>query len=125
MAKILIIEDELELARLIQVRLENAGFGVEIAGDGKEGLEKITDYQPDLVILDLILPQIDGYRVCELIKSDDKLRKIPVIMLTARAQDIEKKAGYAVGADEYIVKPYDPDQLLQKIKALLERKNKV
>ena len=121
MKKILLVEDEKELARLTKIRLENAGFTVEIANDGKEGLEKVATLKPDLVILDLVIPKIDGYRVCEVIKSDPKYKNIPVIMLTVRSQSIEKKAGYAVGADEYLTKPYDAELLLNKVNKLLNK----
>lgn len=121
MKKILLIEDEKELARLTKIRLGSAGYEVSVASDGKAGLEKVASFKPDLIILDLVIPKVDGYRVCEIIKSDAKYKHIPIIMLTVRAQTIEKKAGYAVGTDEYLTKPYDADLLLNKVNKLLNK----
>jgi DNA-binding response OmpR family regulator len=89
-------------------------------GDGQAALESVRKSAPDLIVLDLVIPRIDGYRVCELIKADEHYKHIPVIMLSVRSQVMEKKAGFAVGADEYLTKPYDPQLLLSKIKNLLK-----
>ena len=121
MKKILIIEDENELACLAKIRVESAGYEVKIAEDGQAGIEMVSSFTPDLIILDLVIPKINGYRVCEIIKADPKYKYIPIIMLTVRSQIIEKKAGYAVGADEYLTKPFDSEILLKKIKKLLKK----
>ena len=116
---ILIIEDEHNIAQAQALILEDK-FNVHHALDGEEGLKKAQKIKPDLIILDLMLPKIDGYKVCRLLKFDEKYKNIPVIMLTARAQESDKKLGLDVGADAYIVKPFEPDVLLSKIKELLK-----
>lgn len=121
-SKILIIEDEKEFAEMVSIRLRQDGFVIELAYSGEVGMQKAAEFKPDLIVLDVMLPGIDGYRVCELLKSDDNFKSIPIIMLTARKEDIEKKAGLAAGADEYLTKPYEPDVLLTKINELLEVK---
>lgn len=120
MSKILIIEDDKDLAEMIQVDLRKQGYDSEIAFDGEEGLEKSQTINPALIILDLKLPKLDGYRLCELLKLDDNYKDIPIIILTARGEDIEKKAGFAAGANEYLVKPYNPETLHKKIKEYIK-----
>lgn len=117
---ILLIEDEKEMAEMTQVILEKAGYIVHLAYDGEEGLKKAETIKPDLILLDLKLPKLDGYKVCERLKGDDALNKIPIIMLTARRSGMEEKIGYAMGADDYLAKPYEPEALLSKIKNLLK-----
>jgi len=117
--KILVVEDEAELTGAIQIRLEQAGYEVLIAYDGQEALEKARTENPDLIVLDLMLPKIDGYKVCRMLKFDEKYKKIPVVMLTARAQEKDENLGYEVGADAFITKPFKYQVLLAKIAELL------
>lgn len=117
--KILIVEDERDLMTMIKLRLEAAGYQTSEAYDGQQGLEKARKEKPDLIILDLMLPKMDGYRVCRLLKFDEKYKNIPIIMFTARAQDSDKKMGEEVGADAYVIKPFESKVLLDKIKELL------
>ena len=117
--KILVVEDEAELTGAIQIRLEQAGYEVLIAYDGQEALEKARTENPDLIVLDLMLPKIDGYKVCRMLKFDEKYKKIPVVMLTARAQEKDENLGYEVGADAFITKPFKYQVLLAKITELL------
>lgn len=117
--KILVVEDEAELTGAIQIRLEQAGYEVLTAYDGQEGLEKARTENPDLIVLDLMLPKIDGYKVCRMLKFDEKYKKIPVVMLTARAQEKDENLGYEVGADAFITKPFKYQVLLAKIAELL------
>jgi two-component system alkaline phosphatase synthesis response regulator PhoP len=117
--KILVVEDEAELTNAIQIRLEQAGYEVLIAYDGKEGLEKAREENPDLIVLDLMLPKMDGYKVCRMLKFDAKYKKIPVVMLTARTQEKDESLGYEVGADVFITKPFKYQVLLSKIRELL------
>jgi two-component system, OmpR family, alkaline phosphatase synthesis response regulator PhoP len=117
--KILVVEDEAELTGAIQIRLEQAGYEVLIAYDGQEALEKARTENPDLIVLDLMLPKIDGYKVCRLLKFDGKYKNIPVVMLTARAQEKDENLGYEVGADAFITKPFKYQVLLAKITELL------
>jgi len=117
--KILVVEDEAELTGAIQIRLEQAGYEVLIAYDGQDALEKARTENPDLIVLDLMLPKIDGYKVCRMLKFDEKYKKIPVVMLTARAQEKDENLGYEVGADAFITKPFKYQVLLAKIAELL------
>jgi len=124
MMKILLVEDEKVLIETVTLRLQANGYEVISASDGFEGLEKAKKEKPDLIILDLMLPKMDGYKVCGLLKADTRYNKIPIIMFTARAQESDKKMGKEVGADAYITKPFEPQALLEKIHQLLkEQKN--
>ncbi len=119
--KIMVVDDEMYLANMIRMRLEANDYEVEIAKDGKEALEKIRKGKPpDLVILDLMMPKLDGYQVCRMMKFDVKYKHIPIIMLTARTQEKDKSMGLEVGADAYLTKPFDPQQLLEKVAELLQ-----
>ena len=118
--KILIVDDEAELVKAVQIRLDQAGYEVLVAGDGREGFDVARREKPDLIILDLMLPGMDGYEVYGLLKADTRYSKIPIIMFTARAQESDKKMGEEVGADAYITKPFDHQALLKKIKELLK-----
>ncbi len=119
--KILLVEDEKVLIETVTLRLEAFGYEVISAYDGFEGLEKAKKEKPDLIILDLMLPKMDGYKVCGLLKADTRYNKIPIIMFTARAQESDKKMGQDVGADAYITKPFEPQLLLEKIRELLKK----
>jgi len=121
--KILVVDDEKELVEMIKMRLEASGYEVIPAYDGQEALEKARKEKPDLIVLDLMLPKIDGYKVCRMLKFDEKYKHIPIIMFTARAQEEDKKLGEEVGADAYITKPFESQALLKKIKELLGEKN--
>lgn len=122
--KILIVEDENQMVEMVKMRLEANNYFVLSASDGQEGLEKAKKEHPDLIILDLMLPKMDGYKVCGLLKKDTRYRKIPVIMFTARAQE-DVSLGKEAGANAYITKPFEPQILLGKIKELLERAEKL
>jgi len=118
--RILVIDDERQLVDIIKMRLEASGYEVITAYDGQEGLEKAKKEGPDLIILDLMLPKIDGFKVCGLLKADTRYNKIPVIMFTAKAQEEDRHLGKEMGADAYITKPFEPQALLEDIKRLLE-----
>lgn len=117
--RILVVDDEFELVKAIQIRLEQADYDVIVAYDGQEALEKARKEKPDLIVLDLMLPKIDGYKVCRMLKFDDKYKQIPIIMLTARGQESDQKTGYETGADAYMTKPFQHEVVLAKIKELL------
>lgn len=117
--KILVVDDEADLLEMIKLRLEANNYAVISAYDGQEGLDKAKKEKPDLIILDLMLPKIDGYKVCRLLKFDEKYKRIPIILFTARAQEADKKLGEEVGGDAYITKPFEPQVLLAKIEELL------
>ena len=118
--KILVVDDEKDLVETVTFRLESIGYEVIPAYDGQEGLDRAHKEKLDLIILDLMLPKIDGYKVCRMLKFDEKYKKIPIVIFTARAQESDEKLGYEVGADAYITKPFEPEELIAKIKALLK-----
>ncbi|HTP65692.1 MAG TPA: response regulator transcription factor [Geobacteraceae bacterium] len=121
MKTILVIEDEKDLAELVAFNLEKEGYRVVLAADGLSGLDKARDNSPDLVLLDLMLPGMTGTDVCKALKSTDKTAGIPVIMLTARGEEIDRVVGFEVGADDYVVKPFSTRELLLRVKAVLRR----
>ncbi|MFI5049441.1 MAG: response regulator transcription factor [Gaiellales bacterium] len=116
--KILIVEDERNIASFVSMYLKNARYTVEIARDGAEALQKAENTKPDLVVLDLMLPDIDGLEVCRQIRSGSD---VPILMLTARDDDIDKIVGLEVGADDYLTKPFNPRELVARIKSILRR----
>jgi len=119
--RILLIEDEVDMVYALTLQLEAINFEVLSATDGQAGLDMACNKNPDLIILDLMLPKIDGYKICRMLKFDERYKKIPIIMFTARVQDQDKKLGQEVGADAYITKPFDSKVLLDKISALLKK----
>lgn len=120
--KVLIVDDELDLVEMVSLRLEANNYQVISASDGQEGLDKARTEEPDLIILDIMLPKIDGYKVCRMLKFDEKYKHIPIILFTARAQESDIKLGQEVGVDVYLAKPFEPDILLSKIAELLENR---
>ena len=120
--KILLVDDEPHIVIMLENRIKQAGYEIITASDGQLGLEKARKEKPDLIILDVMLPKLDGYKVCRMLKFDDKYKHIPIIMFTARAQEADRKMGEEVGADGYVTKPFEPQVLLNKIKELLAAK---
>ena len=119
MKKILIADDKPEVLELVRVSLEGEDYQIIDASDGKEALEKIKKEKPDIVLLDIVMPKVDGFEVLSQLKKDIKLKEIPVIMLTARGQKLDKDKGRELGAQDYIVKPFSPSHLLYKIEEVL------
>lgn len=119
--KILVVDDEADLVETLKFRLEANNYEVISSCDGKDALEKARKEAPNLIILDIMLPKLDGYKICRMLKYDQKYKHIPVIMFTSRAQESDRKLGGEVGADAYITKPFEPDILLGKIKELLQK----
>jgi len=119
--KILIIEDDKHISRLVKYNLEKAGYGCAIADDGEEALNALSKERPDLIILDIMLPGMDGFEACRLIKQNTKLKNIPIIMLTAKGEEVDRIVGLELGADDYVVKPFSPRELTLRIKAILKR----
>lgn len=117
--RILIVDDEPQLVELVKMRLEANNYEIIVAYDGLEGLETARREVPDLILLDLMLPKMDGYKVCRTLKFDKRYRQIPIIIFTARARESDEKMGKEVGADAYVVKPFEPGKLLGKIKELI------
>lgn len=115
---VLVVDDEKTLVKALSFNLEKEGFRVEQAYDGEEALQKVFDLKPDIVVLDLMLPELDGFEVCRRIR---KKLDIPIIMLTARSEDIDKVLGLELGADDYLTKPFNSRELVARIKAILRR----
>jgi len=118
---VLIVDDEEDIRLVLQARLETAGFQVRTAINGMEALDRIRSNPPDLVILDVMLPGIDGFGVCAMIKRDQRFSRIPVILLTARSQPQDRATGAALGADAHLLKPFRADELLSEVRRLLNR----
>ena len=121
MGKILIIEDEPDIAELVKYHLEKGGLAARIVSDGKQALELIARDQPDLVILDLMLPGLDGLEVCRRLRASQATKGIPIIMLTAKAEEVDRVLGLEMGADDYVPKPFSPRELVARVRAVLRR----
>jgi len=115
---VLVVDDEKTLVKALTFNLQKEGFQVEAAYDGEEALQKVFSLKPDIVVLDLMLPEIDGFEVCRSIR---KKLEVPIIMLTARSEDIDKVLGLELGADDYLTKPFNSRELVARIKAILRR----
>ncbi|MBE2182032.1 MAG: response regulator transcription factor [Anaerolineae bacterium] len=121
MAKILIIEDEETLARTLAEKLRADSFNVVTAFDGEDGLEKIREEHPDLIVLDIMLPKLDGLSLCRIVRRDASTAHIPIIMLTARGSEVDKIVGLESGADDYVVKPLALGEFLARVRAVMRR----
>jgi DNA-binding response OmpR family regulator len=117
--RILIVDDENDILIVLRFRLEANNYEVLTASDGQEGLNKARTEKPDLIILDLMLPKLDGYKVCRMLKFDESYKSIPIIMFTAKVQQKDEELGKEMGADAYVTKPFEPEILLEKIRELL------
>lgn len=125
MKKILIIEDQSNIIELIRFNLEQAGYQVDYALDGEAGLEQINKNRYDLLILDLMLPKIDGLTLCTMLRKQPETHKMPIIMLTAKSTELDKIVGLEMGADDYVTKPFSVRELIARVKALLRRVDEV
>jgi two-component system phosphate regulon response regulator PhoB len=119
--KVLIIEDERSLSDILKYNMEKEGFEVATAADGQEGLQRAQVMQPDLVILDLMLPVIEGYEVCRQLRGDSKTQSARILMLTARSDEVDEIVGFKMGADDYVTKPFKIKPLLHRVNALMRR----
>src|SRR6516162_9797376 len=119
--KILIIEDESDVADLLEMGLRKAGFKITTAADGATGLQKARDNRPDFIILDLMLPKMSGLEVCRILKGDTATSHIPILMLTAKAEEVDRIVGLEFGADDYVTKPFSPREVTLRIRAVLRR----
>ena len=118
--RVLVVDDEEDIVKLVKMYLEHHRYEVITANNGQEGLEKAKTKKPDLIVLDLMLPKMNGYKVCGLLKKDTRYAKTPIILFTAKAQEKDVKLGEEVGADTYLIKPFEPEILLAKIEELLK-----
>ena len=119
MPRVLVVDDEIGIVRLIQVNLERQGYQVETASNGAEALEKIRRERPNLLVLDVMMPEMNGFELLTIIRSDPALADMPVIMLTAKAQDADVFKGYQLQADMYLTKPFNPSELIAFVKRIL------
>jgi len=119
--KILVVDDEVDLVKTIHFSLEVEGYTVLVSNDGEDALSQARKESPDLILLDIMLPKLDGYKVCRLLKFDERYKHIPILMMTAKTQEKDKILGMETGADEYITKPFDMDVLMEKIKEYLKQ----
>ena len=119
--KILVVDDEPEAVELVEFNLKQSGYAVTTAADGSEALKKARAQSPDLIVLDVMLPEMDGFEICKSLRLDSATAKIPIIMLTAKAAEIDRVLGLELGADDYLTKPFSPRELLLRIKKILSR----
>ncbi len=125
MNKILVVDDDSAINELIKVNLELHGYKVYQAFDGTEGFASAKQYLPDLIILDVMMPEVDGYTVAQRIRQNENTKEIPIIMLTALSQLQDKVKGFDIGIDDYLVKPFETDELYVRVRALLKRANRI
>jgi DNA-binding response OmpR family regulator len=121
--EILIVDDEPSIVVPIQFLMEQQGYSVLVAENGEDALDIIYKYKPDLILLDIMLPRIDGYEVCEIVRLDPRYRDIKIIFITAKGREVEIAKGLALGADAYITKPFSNTELVSQVKELLEEAN--
>ena len=121
MERVLIVDDDPDIQRLVSYNLSQAGFQVTTAISGRLALDSVQKHPPDLIILDVMLPDIDGLEVCRYLRQRDNSRRIPVIMLTARTEEIDRVVGFEVGADDYVMKPFSPRELVLRVKSIFRR----
>lgn len=119
--RILVVDDDRQIVRLVQSYLQQSGFTVLTAYDGEEALHAIRREKPDLVVLDLMLPGRDGLEITRIVRSDETLAALPILMLTARVEDVDKLLGLELGADDYLTKPFNPPEVVARVKSILRR----
>lgn len=119
--RILVVDDEIYIVHILEFSLSMEGFDVVTASDGEEALRKIEDEKPDLVVLDIMMPGMDGYEVCRRVRGANTTNYLPIILLSAKGRPVDREAGLEAGADDYIVKPFSPRRLLDRIRDIFER----
>jgi len=120
--KVLVVDDEVNITQIMEFSIGAEGYEVVTASNGEEAITKARKEQPNLIILDIMMPKVDGYEVCRVLKRDPLTKRIPVILLTAKGREIDKRLGYEVGASDYVVKPFSPSQLIDKVNSYLYSK---
>jgi len=121
--KVLVVDDEIYIVHILDFSLGMEGYEVLTALDGEQALEKAKTEQPDLIVLDIMMPKLDGYETCKMLKADDATKNIPVILLSAKGRNVDQKVGFEVGADDYITKPFSPRKLVERINSILGQPN--
>jgi len=123
--RVLVVEDDPDIAELVARYLEKAGYAATRVSSGRDALDAVRAKAPDLIVLDVMLPHVDGLEVCRLLRANDHTASIPIIMLTARAEESERIVGLEMGADDYLAKPFSPNELVARVRALLRRAQRV
>ena len=119
---ILVADDEEDVRELVAYRLSRSGYEVIEAADGEEAFRLAAEHPPDLMVLDVMMPRLDGYELTRRVRAEESLRSVPVILLTARSQETDVSRGFEVGADDYLKKPFNPDELVARVRAVLGRR---
>jgi two-component system alkaline phosphatase synthesis response regulator PhoP len=119
--RILVVDDEIYIVHILEFSLTMEGYDVLTASDGEEALKLIDSERPDLVVLDIMMPKLDGYEVCRRLRDDEQFQGLPVILLSAKGRPVDREAGLDAGADDYITKPFSPRKLVEKIRVLLNQ----
>ena len=117
--KILVVDDEIYIVHILDFSLGMEGYEVTTALDGEQALERVAESKPDLIVLDIMMPKLDGYETCKVLKSREDTKDIPIILLSAKGRNVDQKTGFEVGADDYITKPFSPRKLVERINAIL------
>jgi DNA-binding response OmpR family regulator len=123
MPRILIVDDEPNIVLALEMLMKREGYEIQTVGDGEKAVEAAGSFRPDLILLDVMMPRMDGYEVCQRIRSDDSLKGISIVMLTAKGREVEREKGLALGADLYITKPFSTREVVRKVKELLDPKS--
>ena len=123
MHRILIVDDEPNIVLALELLMKREGYVVRSVDDGEKAFDAAREFRPDLIILDIMMPKMDGYEVCQRIRADASLKDILIVMLTARGREVEKEKGLALGADYYVTKPFSTRELMMKVKEILARKS--
>lgn len=116
---VLVVDDEPNIVLSVEFLLKQAGYEVRVARSGEEAVKAVAERVPDLIVLDVMMPTLDGYHVCETIRADSKLRSVRILMLTAKSRDVEREKALALGADDYITKPFSTRELVERVKTIL------
>jgi two-component system alkaline phosphatase synthesis response regulator PhoP len=119
--KVLVVDDEEYIQHILNFSFGAEGYEVVTAADGEEAVAKARNEKPDIIVLDIMMPKMDGYEACRKLKSDPKTKDIPVILLTAKGRDVDRKLGSEAGADDYVVKPFSPGRLIERVDGMMKR----
>ncbi len=123
MPRILIVDDEPNIVLALEMLMKREGYEIRTVGDGEKAVEAAGTFRPDLILLDVMMPRMDGYEVCQRIRSDASLKDIAIVMLTAKGREVEREKGLALGADQYITKPFSTREVVRKVKEMLASKS--
>jgi DNA-binding response OmpR family regulator len=119
--KVLVIDDEEYIQHILNFSFGAEGYDVVTAADGEEGIKKAKSEKPDIIVLDIMMPKMDGYEACKRLKTDPNTKSIPVILLTAKGREVDRKLGSQAGADDYVVKPFSPGRLIERVEGMMKR----